>query len=246
MSRETLTTFLFEAANFVALAGALAWLFFKPVRRALESQRAKMKQQEEEAAKKLAEAETLRDQISNQREMLGAELEQMRAKTRDLAKEQAAAVVTEARTQMERERETLRHEAVSIQRAQTSKLARAVAAATQATVRRLLQQMAGPELEQMLVTAACRELARFANNSSSAVTVETASALDETSKAEIEAALGRAKKRANFRVVPELVTGLRITTEEGLIDASVSGLASFAEQFLNTEIDRMLSEESMD
>ena len=79
-----------------------------------------------------------------------------------------------------------------------------------------------------------------------AVTVETASALDETSKAEIEAALGRAKKRANFRVVPELVTGLRITTEEGLIDASVSGLASFAEQFLNTEIDRMLSEESMD
>ena len=133
-----------------------------------------MKQQEEEAAKKLAEAQTLRDEISNQREMLGAELEQMRAKTRDLAKQQAAAIVTEARAHMERERETLRHEAVSIQRAQTTRLARAVAAATQATVSGLLQQMAGPELDQMLVAAACRELARFANNSSSAVTVETA------------------------------------------------------------------------
>ena len=36
----TLTTFLFEAANFLVLAAVLGWLFFKPVRQALADHRA--------------------------------------------------------------------------------------------------------------------------------------------------------------------------------------------------------------
>ena len=68
---DSLWTFVFEIANFVALAAVLAWLFFKPVRKALEDQQAKARQHEEEAAQKLADAERLREDIESQRADVG-------------------------------------------------------------------------------------------------------------------------------------------------------------------------------
>ena len=56
---ESLWTFAFELANFVALAALLSWLFFKPVRKAVEHQRARTQRIEQNAEQKLAEAENL-------------------------------------------------------------------------------------------------------------------------------------------------------------------------------------------
>ena len=52
--------------------------------------------------------------------------------------------------------------------------------------------------------------------------------------------LGRAKKKADYRIVPDLVGGLRISTAEGLIDTSISGIARFAEESLAAELERIL------
>ena len=235
---------MFEIANFVALAVVLAWLFFKPVRRALEEQQAKAKRHEEEAAEQLATAERLRKDIESHHETLATELETLRLKAIEAAKQEAEQIVTGARTQAERERATLKRDALHIEHAQTAKLARAVATATHDTISRFLQQLNGPELQRTLVTSACRELQSFSNNSLAPVTVESATPLDDELRQVITSSLGSSAKTVDFRVKPELQGGLRISTAHGLIDASIAGLASFAEQSLSTQMELMLRENS--
>jgi len=241
---DSLWTFLFEMANFVTLAAVLAWLFFKPVRKALENQRAKVRQHEEKTAQKLADVERLRENIESQQKGLVAELENMRIKAHEAAKQEAEQIITEARAQIERERATQKYEVLHIQQAQTAKIARAVATAAYNTIRRFFEQMEGPELEQTLIKSACRELQTFSNNSLAPVTVESARPLDDESRQAISSSLGKTAKVATFRVVPELKGGLRISTAHGLIDASITGLANFAELSLSAEMESMLRENS--
>lgn len=240
---ESLTTFLFELANFLALAAMLAWLFFKPVRAALESQRATAKGQAEQAAQKLAEAERMRGEIDLQRKALGVELEAMRTKQHEIAKQEAAQLVAEAKAQIERERAVLMREAVQMDTVQSAKIAQAVASVTHAALKRLFQQIEGPDLERSLISAACRELKAFSNTSLAPVTVETPESLDDELRQAIESSLGSSRKTATFRVAPELGSGIRIATAHGLIDASVAGLADFAEQSLKVEMESLMREE---
>lgn len=242
----TLTTFLFEIANFLALAGFLAWFFFKPVRGVIERQRQALAVREQEAAGKLAEAEKQLAAMEGQRRALVDELERMRAAARDTARQEAAAIMDGARAQADRERSRLRREALQIEKAQTGKLGRAVAGATHTIMARFLGQVEGPELERALLDAACRELAASAVTSLGSVTIESASPLAAEARAQLETALGGARKNAEFRVVPGLIVGVRVSTDHGLIDVSGAGLAAVAEQAVNDEISAIVREESHD
>jgi F-type H+-transporting ATPase subunit b len=241
---DSLWTFAFEIANFVALAAVLAWLFFKPVRKAIEDQQAKARRLEEDAAQKLADAKRVGEEIDSQRQALASELEAMRSKVREAAKQEAEQILAEARAHAERERATLKRDALHIERAQTAKIASAVATATHDTMQRFLQQLEGPELEQTLIKAVCRELQTFSNNSLAPVTIESATSLDNEARELVNSSLGTAAKTAVFRVVPELKGGLRISTAHGLIDASATGLANFAEQSLSAEMESIIRQES--
>jgi F0F1-type ATP synthase membrane subunit b/b' len=240
----SLTTFLFEAANFITLAALLAWLFFKPVRKVIEDQRAKAKTQEDEAAQKLSEAERGRQEIELQHKSLAAELEHMHAEARETAKQESDTLLAATRAQLERERAALKRDGLHIEKAQTAKLAHALASVAHATLKRFFEQMEGPELEQLLLTAACRELTTISNHAVGPVTIESAAPLDIEAKRLIESAMGAPQKTSDFRVVPELVAGVRISTRHGVIDASVAGLAHFAEQTLTEEITAIMREES--
>jgi F0F1-type ATP synthase membrane subunit b/b' len=241
---ESLWTFVFEIANFVALAALLAWLFFKPVRQALEDQQAKRKRLEDEAAQKLAEADRLQREVDSQRQGLSRELDEMRSKAREAANAEKNRIIVEGRAQIERERGALKRESLNIDSTQTARISRAVATATGQTVRQFLQQIEGPELEQALVKAACRELQAFSNNSLAPVVVECAASLDEMSRQLIRDAIGVSADSAEFRIVPELVGGLRISTSRGLIDASIRGIATFAKNALSAEVESMIRKDS--
>jgi len=241
---DSLWTFLFEIANFAAFAALLSWLFFKPIRKALEDERAKSRRIEGEAAQKLSDAERLRTEMESKREALAGELDALRAKSREAASQEASQIVADARARADQERANVKRDSLNIERAQMARIAGAVAAATHATMGRFLQQMEGPELEQTLIKAVCRELAAFSTNSLAPVVIESAQPLDGAVRQSIDAALGAAAKSAEFRVVPDLEGGLRISTAHGLIDASLTGLANFAEQALLTEMESVLSEES--
>jgi F0F1-type ATP synthase membrane subunit b/b' len=241
---ESLWTFVFEIANFVAFAALLGWLFFKPVRQALEDQRSRARRQEEEAEQKLEDAERLRKEVEAQQQAVADQLEEMRSEARRGAEQEADQIVAEAREQADRERAALKREALNISRAQTANIARAVATAANQTVRQFLEEMAGLELEQALVRAACRELRALSNDSLAPVTVESARPLDEQSQQTIRDALGTAADSAQYRVDPDLLGGLRISTARGLIDASIAGLADFAEHALSAEMESMIREEA--
>lgn len=216
------------------------------MRQAIEDRRAKVKTQAEETARKLSDAERVRQEIEAQRQKLNTELELMRDESRETAKQEADTLLAAARAQLEREQAALRRDLLNIEKAQTAKLAHALASAAHSTLKRFLEQMEGPELEQLLLKAACRELNSLSHDALAPVMVETAAPLGSEAKQMIESAIGAPKNTAAFHVVPELVAGVRISTRHGLIDASVAGLAHFAEQSLREEITAMIQEEPND
>jgi hypothetical protein len=102
----------------------------------------------------------------------------------------------------------------------------------------LLEQIESPDLEQALVGAASRELAKLAAAGPVApVIVESAGALDPAGLDALARVAGVAGSEMTARLVPELGAGVRILTARGLIDASAAGLAAHAERALVARFD---------
>lgn len=231
----TLTTFLFEAANFLVLAAVLGWLFFKPVRKALQDQRAALEVQSRAADEKLAAAEQTRAEAEAQREAFRDELVKLRAETLDAARQEAARILAQAREQVARQKQAADQHVWHLEQAQMSMLASAVAAAAGSLVGELLGRLTGNDLKSGLLNAACSQL-RELDLDSTPVTVESAGPLSDEEQARLVAALGPAASGATYRVVPDLGSGIRITTSRGLIDASTAGLKEFAQQALAADL----------
>ncbi len=228
----TLTTFLYEAANFLVLAAALGWFFFKPVRQALVDRRAKMEADSVQAAQQLAEAEKMRQETDRTRANLQAEMNELRARELEAARRQAEQIVSDARAVAQRQRELSERQAAQMSDSQRATLADVSAAAAAETVGRLLTQIGGPELQSALIDSACQQLRRLPQDGIGPVKIESAQPLDANQRTLITEALGTAGAGADFRTVDGLGDGVRISTGKGLIDASVKGLVQFASQSL--------------
>lgn len=237
----TLTTFLFEAANFLVLAAVLGWLFFKPVRQAMGDYRAKFESQAEQAAEKLAAAERTQSEIDATRASLQTELSELRARELEATRQQAAQILADARTSAARELEMSRRQAARLSDSQRDSLAAVAATAAAETVRRLLEQIGGGELQTALIDSACQQLRAWPHDAIGPVKVESAQSLSATELAALKDALGVAAVGADFRISEGLGAGVRIATQKGLIDATVSGLTQFARQSLVAEMNRQVN-----
>lgn len=231
-----LTTFLFEAANFLVLGGVLSWLFFKPVRDAIERRREALKKQTDDAAAKLAEAEDMRSELEQRLSTFEHELEEQRNKARVAAEEQVEQILKSARETAHREADAAKHRLTHLQRSQRQRLARAVAETTGAAVDRLLRQLDQPDLNHALTMAACRQIKAFDGNSLAPVRVESARTLDEVDRRALLEALGQAGESVEFHVIDDLGIGLRVVTNRGLVDVSSTGLSTFAEHQLEHQL----------
>jgi F-type H+-transporting ATPase subunit b len=235
---STWATFLFEAANFLLLAAVLGWLFFRPLRDALERRRSEIEAEQRAAEAARAEAERALEEARARRAELEGSLEQLRQRLQREAETERDRLLEAARAQAQRERETLKSELAALRRAQARTLARDAAAAAQEIVVRLLEEIDGPELEPSLVEAACRELEELRSSGSLApVVVESARALDGKALASLAEAAGVDPAGAAHRVDPDLVAGVRILTARGLVDASAAGLAAQAERVLLAQLE---------
>lgn len=235
----TWVTFLFEAANFLLLAAVLGWIFFRPVRDALEHRRSELEGERTAAAAARAEAERAEQAVHAQRAELESSLEALRERVRREAETERDRLVAAARDQMQRERETLKGELVSQRRAQARSLARDAAFAAREIVERLLGEIDGPEMERALLRAACRELETLRSSSGplAPVVVESVRALDPENLADLARAAGVAEADVTHRIDPDLVAGLRVLTARGLVDASAAGLAAQAERVLVSQLE---------
>jgi F-type H+-transporting ATPase subunit b len=236
-------TFVFEAANFLLLAAVLGWLFFRPVRAALERRRSALEGEQRAAADARAEAERVLQETRARRAELEGSLEELRLRVEREAESERERLMDQARDQTRSERENAKGEIVSLRRAQARTLTRDAAFAAREIVVRLLAQMEGPELERSLRRAACRELETLRSAGPLApVVIESAMALDDEDRAALAAAAGVDARDAAHRVDPELVAGVRVITARGLVDASAAGLAAQAEGILVSHLDRESSE----
>lgn len=232
----TLTTFLFETANFLVLAAVLGWLFFKPVRQALANRQAELESAAQTAAKKLAEAEHAQQEINTAHASLQAELNEQRGREVAAAKKQADELLNKARASAQRERDMSRRLAARMSDAQQETLAQVAAAAAGDTVEHLLKQIGGPELHAALVESACEQLRSLPQESISPIKIESTQGLSAGQLGQLRDVLGSAVDKADIRTIDGLGAGIRISTGRGLIDASVSGLSQFARQSLVTEM----------
>ncbi len=215
-------SFLFEVVNFVALVAALGWLFFRPVRAALEADRDRLAEERRAVAELREQAETLAREARAAREEREGETERRGAGILAAAEREAARIREEARQAVEAERRTVERELAAGRRAQASALADAIGRIAAASVHRLLESLDGPSLDLALVRGACEELRALPPAVREAAAVETARPLSPEARGALHDVLGT---RFTERAVAELGAGVRVTTGAGQVDASALALA---------------------
>ena len=209
--------FLFEAGNLALLAGGLGWLLFRPVRRALDDERARHDKLGEEATRLRSEADALAKEARAVRDAADREAEQRRIEARAAAQKEADRVIEEAREREARDRQRFERELESGRQAQTAALAETVGRLAAQSVRRLLETIDGPALDLALVRAARAELGALPAPARGAALVESPRPLEPEARRLLEEVLGPGFQQ---RVVADLGAGVRITTPQGQVDAS--------------------------
>lgn len=229
-----LTTFAFETLNFLLLAAGLGWLFFRPVRRSLETRRAQMSNQAQEAAAKMSEAEQMREQAASRIAAAEQETQRMRDDARAEARKEADAIRSAARLAADQELRSSRERLHGLEQAEAERLADAVAAGAAQAIQHLMSQLDLGDLDRSLAQLAGRELHARTDKGSGLVFVESARPLDPQIKDELAGSLNG--QSVEFRTNAELIGGVRITSAGGLIDASVLGLADYARRALAEQL----------
>jgi F0F1-type ATP synthase membrane subunit b/b' len=237
-------TFLFEAANFALLAAVLGWAFFRPVQGAIEAHRAGLEAARRAAEEDRAEAALRLAEVEARQREVEASLEPLRAALRRDAESEATRLREAARRGAEDERAALRAELASLRRAHARALARDAAGAARLLVERLLAAVDGPELDLAMVRAFARKLSGQSLATAGTVLVETARPLSAEASETLALALGSAPGEPRVRVVPSLIGGLRVTTDAGLIDASIAGMGEEAERELVKRLEREAEQEA--
>ena len=231
-----LSTFLFEAANFLILAGVLAWLLFRPVRAAIEQRREAVAREGQQAAEKLADAERMRFEIADRLQKLDEELRIQREASRQNAARESERILAEAREAAQRERAALKRQMAYLEHARVERLSQIIAAATGQAVGRLLQDIAKTDLDMALLNEGRRRLASINGKPIGPVMIESARNLSDEERGSLENAIKLPGQAVEFRVAEDLKVGLRISTNQGLIDLSGTGLAEFAERSLAAQL----------
>ena len=228
----TFATFLFELINFLLLVSLLAWLLFKPVRAALQARQDEERQRREALAASAAETERQRAEVQHRLQAFDTEVAAMRQQHVAAAAREAADIRRQAHEVADHERELATQRLSQLERAHVERLSAAVAATARQSIERLLVTLDGPDLEASLVRAATRRVADVNSGMLGTVLIETAHPLGEAARTALAAAFDGHSTAFEFRVAPELGTGIRIVTSRGLIDASGHGLAREAERTL--------------
>lgn len=214
--------FIFQTINFALLALLLSWLFFNPMRRAVEERRARLDAEVRDAERRLAQAKAAEEEADRKTAELAGRLEAMEAAARETAAQQAKAVIAEANASIQRERDAFTAEQASLARVEAEKAEAGLVDAAATMVRQLLGGIGGPDLDNSLIEAA---LAKCPAGIWGDVVVESARIVNEGIRRKIEAVAGGSVR---YWVDAGLVAGARISGGFGVVDATAVGLALYA------------------
>ncbi|MCB9683145.1 MAG: hypothetical protein H6733_16895 [Alphaproteobacteria bacterium] len=221
----TVSELLFELLNVTLLAAGLGWLLFKPVRAALAAEA------EDHAARtaaldaRQADLDAATTALQAREAAATAQAQAQATRLLDAARDEAQSLRDAAAADQQARTAAWETEAIARQAAAAREAAAATAHVVAEAVRRLLGQVAGPELELALLRTALDAVdaaAALAGSHAGRVDVELAAPPTDAAQAVLSA---RLPPDARVVVRPELVAGARIATGVGLVDATALGLA---------------------
>ncbi|MFC6671935.1 F0F1 ATP synthase subunit delta [Marinobacterium aestuariivivens] len=250
----SVSTFLLEIINFLVLIWLLQRFFYQPLRAVIARRREGIDRQLDEARERQRQAEQLRSSFESRLSHWEQERQQAREKLQtELNREKARQETALAET-LEREREKAR---ASLERREQELKLQLEQQALRLAGRfaaRLLEQSAGPELQQRLQTMLLQSLPRIPEDQRLALReretehpepaeVTSAFELDGTAQEQIrqglQPLLGRQVK-CRFHEDPQLLAGLRISIGPWMFRASIRDeLQSFADLALANGHDKM-------
>ncbi|MEZ5966022.1 MAG: hypothetical protein R3F56_19455 [Planctomycetota bacterium] len=230
----TLANFLFETANFLLLAAALAWLLFAPIRRALDQESASQRQRREAAEHLKEEADAALKAARAAQDAAAQAAEEQRTNALAAARQEATEVVEAARRAADQQRQTMVEEQRQARRVTADAVAEEVGRIAAASVQRLLAELHGPSLDAALVRTACTRLTALPRRAAGPIVVESARPLDGDTRQALATALGAT---FDLRVVAALGAGVRVTTPAGQVDATAAAVARQAQQALRAVVD---------
>ena len=213
---------VFEAANFVLLFLGLGYVLFRPVRRALDAERERLKTQQAEFERWQHEAQAAEARANELRASAERDASTERTRLLEVARHEADALLEAARRQRQAEHAALATELDAQRAANATRAADGVARIAAASVRSLLDSLDGPALDLALLRAACVQLAALPELTRHSARVESARPLNTEAATLLTATLGTA---CVPRIVPALGAGVRITTDSGQIDATARALS---------------------
>ncbi len=238
-----LADFLFETVNFLLLAAVLGYVFFRPVRRALDRERDARAREAEHGQRLMAEAEEARAAAQAERDALEAELDARRdaaladlqRETEDTRRRARAADATERQAQAA----ALRAD----REAETQALADEVGRVAGASVGRLLADLPGPDLDDALLRRAVAELGALPEDGRRPARVDSARPLTPEARSALTEVLGEGFAE---QVIDDLGAGVRVTTPAGQVDATAAAIARTAAREISRQGARPASEGDAD
>jgi F0F1-type ATP synthase membrane subunit b/b' len=204
------------------LAAALGWLLFKPMRRAIDTEREQREREVAEASRLKQEAAALADEARAARDSAARDAETRHQAMLRTAQQQAKALVEAAHERERAERLAFERELSTKRQADAEALADTVGVVVAESVRQLLASLSGPDLDDALVRKACQELGTLPAEARAAAVVESARVLSPEATRLLHTTLGSGVEP---RIVDELGAGVRITTPAGQIDATAVAVA---------------------
>lgn len=217
----TAVEILFEAVNLLLLAAGLWWLLFQPVRAALAREVGARTEQEAELQRRREAVDADAAALAARRDAF--ERDQVAEHDRRVAATEAE---TEQRVAEADRRIAAARAAFETERAQrladaTRETATMAATVSADAVTALLGQIDGPDLQLAL---ARRALDVLGDGATRGAWVEAASPLEP----EVRALLSERLPGFDLRERADLVAGLRIGTDAGMVDCTAAGMARAA------------------
>jgi len=235
-------TFVFELINFLLLAAALTWLCFRPVRAFIRSREEELRSRSEALALERGEVEQELEKARLLRAEAEAALDRQRSELAETARAEQERLTRALRERAETEHARLAKELEAKRTAELEAWSRDVAEWTTALTQALLGRVKGPTLTHALILRAGRELRELRERGALVDPVfEVAEPLDAGHRALLADAAGCNSEQLQVRLVPELVAGVRLVSAQGVIDASVRGLAEYVGRSLRHSAEAMHS-----
>jgi F-type H+-transporting ATPase subunit b len=229
------TTVILEMVNFLVLVWILKHFLYRPVLQVIEQRRLRIQDQLDEAQSQQRQADELRRQYEHRL----ADWQQEKAAAREALQQEAESRRKQALQALDTELAAAREKAQVVEQRrlqeQTQHLEREALEVGARFARRLLQGLAGPELEGRILELLGAELARLSEPQRQALIramrengrrlqVESAYPLNEQQRQSLAQDVGRLlgeAVRCDFQRQPALIAGLRLSLGDWSLEANL-------------------------